>query len=136
LRRTLSIVALLVVIGMGRVHAAEADKKGDAFLGAWSGTWTGGSDGSFEMTISKGTDGKLAGSITPSPNNGETYSADFQTVVVEDQKLTATFDSPDGAAVVTMTGALEGGAAKGTYGVREKQQGTEVESGTWTVKKK
>ena len=142
MRRTCSVVvSLLVVFGLAPLAQAQAkgekaDKKTDAFLGTWSGSWTGGSDGTLEMTISKGTDGKLAGSITPSPANGDSFTATFKSVAVEDQKLTATFDSPDGGAVATLTGTLEEGGAKGSYNLKEKSQGSVVETGTWTAKKK
>ena len=136
MRRILSVVALLAVVGLAGQAQAGSDKKGDGFVGTWSGTWTGGSEGSFEMTISKGTDGKLGGSITPSPVSGETYTSSFRTVEVEDKTLKATFDSPDGAAEASITGTLDGATAKGTYSLKEKSQGTVVETGTWSVKKK
>jgi len=138
LRRTLSVVvSLLVVFGLGQLAQAQSkDKKADAFLGTWSGSWTGGSDGILELTISKGADGTLGGSITPSPSHGDSFTATFKSVVVEDQKLTATFDSPDGGAEATLTGTLEEGAAKGAYTLKEKSQGSVVETGTWTAKKK
>src|SRR5687768_17404240 len=51
--------ALLIAPGA----AARADA--DAVVGTWEGTWTGSSTGKLEMTISKGADGKLSGSVSP-----------------------------------------------------------------------
>lgn len=138
MRRTGPVVlSLLVVFGLAPLAQAQAkDKKADGFLGTWSGSWTGGSEGSLELTISKGADGKLAGSITPSPSNGDSFTATFTSVTVEDQKLTATFDSPDGGAEATLTGTLGEGAAQGAYSLKEKSQGSVVETGSWTARKK
>ena len=134
--RAFSLTALLLLAGAAGLVAAAPDKKADAFLGTWSGTWTGGSEGALDMTLSKGADGKLAGSITASPNAGEAFTAEFKSVTIEGQAVTATFEMPDGAAVGTLTGTFADGAGKGTYTLREKQQGTEVETGAWSVKKK
>jgi len=140
LRKSLAVVvSSLVIVGLGQLAQAQAkdkDKKADAFVGTWSGSWTGGSEGTLELTISKGTDGKLGGSITPSPNSGDSFTATLKTVVVEDKKLTATFDAPDGGAEATLTASLEEGGAKGSYTLKEKSQGSVVETGTWTAKKK
>ena len=142
MRKSLAVVvSSLMIVGLGQLAQAQAkgekaDKKADAFVGTWSGSWTGGSEGTLELTISKGTDGTLGGSITPSPANGDSFTATLKSVVVEDKKLTATFDSPDGGAEATLTGTLEDGGTKGSYTLKEKSQGSVVETGTWTAKKK
>jgi hypothetical protein len=139
LRRIVGIlVSVLLVAGM--VAAAQAQSqskdKADGFVGTWAGSWTGGSEGTLELTISKGADGRLGGSITPSPASGDTFTATFKTVSIAEGQLTATFDSPDGGAEATLTGGLEAGAAKGAYTLKEKSQGSVVETGTWTAKRK
>jgi hypothetical protein len=127
---------LVAAAGLGQVALANQEetpsaKDDRAYLGTWSGTWTGGSAGRFEMTISRDASGKLSGSITPSP-----YAASFQSLVVENGKLTAAFQPPDGEVRVTMAGTLEGVGCKGTYDVLDRSQGSVVESGSWTAKKK
>jgi hypothetical protein len=132
---------LVAAAGLGQVALANQEetpsaKDDSAYLGTWSGTWTGGSAGRFEMTISRDASGKLSGSITPSPENGAPYTASFQSLVVENGKLTAAFQPPDGEVRVTMAGTLEGVGCKGTYDVLDRSQGSVVESGSWTAKKK
>ena len=128
------LFAVALVVG---AQAQSKDKdKGAGFVGTWAGSWTGGSEGTLEFTISKDQDGKLAGSITASPASGDTFTAAFKTVAVEGGQLTATFDSPDGGAEATMTGGIEAAGPKGAYSLKEKTQGQVVETGTWTAKKK
>jgi hypothetical protein len=146
LRNWAMVVAVLVMAAPGagaqsKDKDAKADKvvkaeKAEAFVGTWSGSWTGGSDGTLELTIAKGADGKLGGSITASPASSDTFTASFKTAAVEGGKLTATFDSPDGGAEATLIGELEAGVAKGAYTLKEKAQGSVVETGTWSAKKK
>jgi len=128
MRRLLPVVMLVAAAGLGQDDSA--------YLGTWSGTWTGGSAGRFEMTISRDASGKLSGSITPSPENGATYTASFQSLAVENGKLTAAFRPPDGEVGVTLAGTVEGAECKGTYDVLDRNQGSVVESGSWTAKKK
>lgn len=140
MRKALSIVLLVAVAAfVPLAHANQKEAKGaddSAFLGTWSGTWTGGSAGTFEMTVSRDASGKLSGSITPSPETGTPYTASFRSAVVEKGTLTATFDPPNGEVRVTLIATVEGAASKGTYEVYDKNQGSGVESGSWTAKRK
>jgi hypothetical protein len=88
------------------------------------------------MTISKGAGGKLSGSISPTPDQGEGYTVAFKTVEVTSGKLTVKFEDPSGEADIILTGSAEGKSAKGTYSVRQKGDGSEVDSGSWTLTKK
>ncbi len=141
MRRTLPVVMLVAAAGLGQVALANQEetpsaKDDSAYLGTWSGTWTGSSAGRFEMTISRDASGKLSGSITPSPDNGAPYTSSFQSLVVENGKLTAAFQPPGGEVGVTMAGTVAGAACKGTYDVQDKSQGSVVESGSWNATKK
>ena len=140
MRRTLPVVLLVAAAGLGSLALSNQKEttgaNESAFLGTWSGTWTGGSAGRFEMTISRDASGKLSGSITPSPENGATYTSSFQSLVVENGKLTASFRPPDGEVGVTMAGTVEGAECRGTYDVLDRSQGSVVESGSWTARKK
>jgi hypothetical protein len=141
MRRTLAVVMLVAAAGLGQLALANQKettgaKDDSAFLGTWSGTWSGGSAGRFEMTISRDANGKLSGSITPSPENGAPYTSSFQSLVVENGKLTARFQPPDGQVGVSMTATVEGAECKGSYDVYEKSNGSGVESGSWAAKKR
>jgi hypothetical protein len=143
-RKTFSVVLLVAMAALGgSAVAAPADQKDgksaskdSAFLGTWSGTWTGGSSGRFEMTLSQDAGGKLSGSISPTSDNGGSYTSQFQSVVVEAGTLTAKFQPPDGQVDVTLKATVEGAESKGTYAAHEKSQDMDVDSGTWTAKKK
>ena len=140
MRQVFSVVLLVAVAGLvplAHANPQEAKDGDDSpFLGTWAGTWTGGSSGTFEMTVAKDANGKLSGRISPTPEGGGPYTAAFRSVVVEGGKLTATFDPPDGEVRVTLTATVEGATSKGTYEVYDKNQGGGVESGSWTAKKK
>jgi len=135
MRRLLPVVMLVAAAGLGPLALASQKettgaKDESAYLGTWSGTWSGGSAGRFEMTISRDASGKLSGSITPSPENGAPYTSPFQSLAVENGKLTVAFRPPDGEVGVTMAGTVEGGECKGTYDVLDRSQGSVVESGS------
>ncbi len=134
-----AFLAILLIAGFVLLAAPEAlsgtDDK-DAFVGTWEGTWNGGSTGHVGMTFSKSADGKLAGSISPKPDQGDGYTVSFKSVEVISGKLTVKFEDPNGENEITLTGSLEGKSAKGTYSVKQKGDGSEVDAGSWTVTKK
>jgi hypothetical protein len=135
----ISLFVILFIAAVALLATQEATARpddSDAFVGTWEGTWTGGSSGKFGMTISKGAGGKLSGSISPTPDQGEGYTVAFKTVEVTSGKLTVKFEDPSGEADIILTGSAEGKSAKGTYSVRQKGDGSEVDSGSWTLTKK
>ena len=68
-------------------------------LGTWTGTWEGSGSGGFELTLEKGADGALRGSV--SVTGEPTYKATLKTVALEGAVLTATYYStPDDRAEV------------------------------------
>jgi hypothetical protein len=110
---------------------------GEQFLGTWSGSWEGGGSGSggFELTLEKGKDGAVSGrvSVTGEP----TYKAAFKALSFEGKKMSAKYDfPPDEGVEVTLGASFDGNTATGTWFVREKANGNEVASGTWTVSRK
>jgi hypothetical protein len=88
------------------------------------------------MTITKGADGKLTGSLTAHPTEGDGYTTKFKSVDVTGDKLTVKLADPDDEVEITIQGALDPAAMKGSYSVRSKGQGEEVDGGTWEAKKK
>ena len=135
----LSFSAAVLIAAFGVFAALTAAAGVDdsaAFIGAWQGTWSGDSSGKFEMNITKGSAGKLSGSISPKPNDGDGYTVEFKTVEVASGKLTAKFEDPGGEVEIMLTGSAEGKSAKGTYTVRQKSDGSQAETGSWTATRK
>lgn len=138
-QRQISLFAILFIAGVSLLSVQEVAARpddSDAYVGTWEGTWTGGSSGKVGMTIAKGTGGKLSGSITPTPDQGDGYTVSFKSVEVVSGKLTLKFEDPNGENEITLIGSADGKSAKGTYSVRQKGDGSEVDTGTWTVTKK
>ena len=135
----LSLLAILFITGVVLLAASAATARpddSDVFVGTWEGTWTGGSTGKVGMTFSKGAGGKLAGSISPKPDQGDGYTVSFKSVEMISGKLTVKFEDPNGENEITLVGSVAGKSAKGTYSVKQKSDGTEVDTGSWEVTKK
>ena len=96
--------------------------------------WEGSGSGGFELTLEKGADGALRGSV--SVTGEPTYKATLKTVALEGAVLTATYDfTPDDRAEVALEATFDGNAASGTWVLREKASGSEAARGTWSVKR-
>jgi hypothetical protein len=133
--------AAVVVIGLillSAAAAAQAPQKATEkdLIGTWSGKYGGGTTGSYEMTITKAADGKLGGSVSPKPDVGEPYTTPFNSVVFAEGKATLKCFDPPGEVEITLEATVEGTALKGTYVVRARADGTEVDRGTFTGTKK
>jgi len=138
-RLKVSLLAGILIVGFGGVKGQRATASIDdltAFIGAWEGSWSGDSSGKFQMTIAKSAAGKLSGSISAKPDDGDQYTAEFKTIDVNSGKLTAKFEDPNGDVEVTITGSFEGKSLKGTYTVRQKSDGTQLDTGSWTATRK
>jgi hypothetical protein len=119
------------------VAAAQAPKATEKdLIGTWAGKYTGTSSGSYEMTINRDAEGKLSGSVSPKPDDGEPYTTPFNTIKFADGKATLTCFDPPGQIEITVEATLEGSSLTGTYVVRAKADGSEVERGTLTGTKK
>ena len=137
LKRVVAVLGLALAASWGVALAAEkGSAKGQELAGAWSGSWTGGSAGRFELTLVKESSGAYSGSISVTREDGQGYLANLDEVQVEGTSFSTSFKAPDASAAVTLKGGLEGGALKGTYSIHETQNGTEVESGTFTAERK
>jgi hypothetical protein len=134
-RRTLTICVAALMMAFGPAAAQQSGVEGTAsdFVGTWIGTWEGGGSGGFELTLEKGEAGKLGGrvSVTGEP----TYKATLKTVAFNGNKMTATYDfPPDPNIGITLEATFDGKAASGTWAARQSG-GSDVASGTWTVKR-
>ena len=132
----LCVIALLTCVSYARQAEPKKTSGAGDVVGIWNGTWEGGSTGKFEMTISKGPDGKLTGTLAAHPEGGDGYTTGFKSVDVSGGKLTVTLEDPQGEVRITLEGSLDSTGMKGSYSVRTKAQGEEVEGGTWQAKKK
>ena len=132
-----SVVTALVMLAtvwfagqFGVALAADADQ----YVGTWKGTWEGaGAGGRFDLTIAKGSDGKLAASVSVGSDMGD-YNAKFSTVTITGDKLAGAYDyPPDLQGEVTITGAFEPKDAIGTWSLGAKgKPGGQAIAGTWT----
>jgi hypothetical protein len=136
MRKSLFVVLSLLCFCLAGLAQAQKNSSEKNLIGAWTGSWTGGSNGTFEMTITKDADGKLGGSVTPKPEGGESYTSSFKSVALADGKVTMKLEDPGGEAEITLEATLDGSALKGTYSVRIKADGNEADRGTITASKK
>jgi hypothetical protein len=132
-------VAVLLLIGLwatARVGVALA-ADGDQYVGTWKGTWEGaGAGGRFDLTFARGSDGKLAASVSVGTDMGD-YSAKFSTVTAAGDKLAGAYDyPPDAQGEVTIAGSFDAKNASGTWSLGAKgQPGGQAIAGTWKVSK-
>ncbi len=133
MRKTIFVSLIVLVFGCF-VYAQSKSDGGSA--GTWSGTWTGGSAGKFEMTIKKEADGKLSATLTATPDQGDGYTVNFKFVEANGNKLTMKFDDPSGEVEGTLQAVVEGSTVKGDYSIRAKANGEEVDKGTFTASRK
>lgn len=116
--------------------AEKQDTSDNKLVGKWEGTWTGGSTGKFVMTFSKNADGKLSATLIATPDQGEPNTMETKSVEQTAEKLKIKFEGEGAEIQVFLEATFEGHTLKGSYSVRNKAQGDEVESGTWSAAKK
>ncbi len=133
-----TILGLIVLLSLSINSPGFSGQSGanDKLVGKWAGSWTGGSSGKFEMSITKDDAGKLTAAMNITPEQGEPSTLQSKSLTHNGDKLTMTCESPDGEAQVILEGAIEGTSLKGTYSVRNKASGEELEKGSWTASKK
>jgi|ERR1700722_1918497 hypothetical protein len=131
-----AIVMLAIVWAAGQIGVAAA-ADGDQYIGIWKGTWEGaGAGGRFDLTLSRGSDGKLAASVSVGTDMGD-YNAKFSTLTLTGDKLAGAYDyPPDPQGEVTITASFEPKDAIGTWSLGAKgKPGAQAIAGTWKVKK-
>ena len=126
---------IILIFGASIVAYAQSRSGADA-TGTWSGSWTGGSNGKFEMTIKKDADGKLSATLSGTPDQGESYTIHSTSIEFNGSKMTMKFEGPDGEAEAKVQAVIEGASMKGDYSIRAKASGEEVEKGTFTASRK
>jgi len=135
MRKKMFVSLIILIFGVGYVAYAQSKSDADA-TGTWSGSWTGGSTGKFEMTIKKDAEGKLSATLSGKPDQGESYTIHSTSIESNGSKLTMNFEGPDGEAVATVQAVIEGESMKGEYSIRSKAGGEEVDKGAFTAARK
>ena len=132
-----AVVALMMLAGIWAAAqfgvAAAAD--GDQYVGTWKGTWEGGgAGGRFDLTLARGTDGKLAASVSVGSDMGD-YAANLRTLTLIGTKLAGAYDfPPDPQNEVTLDGSFDPKTATGTWSLGPKgQTGGQAIAGSWKV---
>lgn len=136
MRNKLILGFVLLVCGLVMGMSAQARDNAKDFVGTWTGTWTGGSSGAVEIKLSLDASGKLTGEITPKPDGGDSYTVPLQIIGLTENKLTMKLTDPSGEAEITLGVTVEGSTLKGSYAVKVKADGGEVDRGTLTTTKK
>jgi hypothetical protein len=136
MRRAASgMIGLLVFCAALGAQAPKATEKD--LIGLWAGRYDGGSGGgTFEMTIARDAQGKLGGNVSPKSDSGESYTVPLTTVQFADGKATLKCPDSSGEAEVTVDVTIEGTGMKGTFIVRARSDGSELDRGTVTASKK
>ena len=125
----------LITIALQMAHGAE-----EGYLGTWKGHWDGGGgSGSFEMTLMRALDGKLAGGVKVGTDFGG-YTAQFTHLEVAGGNLHATYDYPSELpGEVTLNAKLDATRAKGDWVLRAKSGASDPSAagidGTFAISK-
>jgi hypothetical protein len=112
---------------------------GDPFLGSWAGSWTGqdGSSGHFTLTLQRGADGKLGGSIavTQDGGAGADYTSPLKNTAFAGDRFTAAYEPPDGQSEITLKGtfAAKSGDGDWSLGAKAQPSAAPFASGSWKV---
>jgi hypothetical protein len=128
-----------VIFGASICAALAAD--GDQYLGSWAGTWAGqdGSSGHFQLTLQRGADGKLAGSIAVSQDGGagSDYTSALKNAAFAGDKFTAAYEPPDGQSEINMKGTFGAKSGDGDWALGAKNQASNppLAAGTWKISK-
>jgi hypothetical protein len=127
------LIGLWAAAQVGVAFAAD----GDQYVGTWKGTWEGaGAGGRFDLTFARGSNGKIAASVSVGTDMGD-YTAKFSAVTMAADKLAGAYDyPPDAQGEVTIAGSFDAKNATGTWSLGAKgQPGGQAIAGTWKVSK-
>jgi hypothetical protein len=136
-----SAVWLLAIICFAALVAPARAADGDQYLGTWSGTWAGAdnSTGRFQLSLERGSDGKLTGSIAVSQDGGggSDYTAKLKNAAFAGDKFTAAYEPPDGQSEISMKGTFgpKGGDGDWSLGAKDQPSNPAVATGTWKIAK-
>ena len=140
MRKIMAFFLLLASITLGTAVTPVLAADGDQYLGSWAGTWNGqdGSSGHFTLTLQRGGDGKLGGSIAVTQDGGGgDYSSPLKNTAFAGDKFTAAYEPPDGQSEITLKGTFAAKTGDGDWSLGAKAQPTAAPfaSGTWKIVK-
>jgi hypothetical protein len=127
------LVLLWAAAAINRAAAADDDQ----YVGTWKGGWEGGGgSGRFDLTVVRGSDGKLSAMVSVGTDMGD-YNAAFRRVAFAGDTLKGAYDyPPDGQGEVIVTGTFSLKTATGTWSLGAKGQPDQsMAAGTWKVSK-
>lgn len=124
--KTFGLLAVLLLLGFFSVQAQTAPD----FVGKWVGTFEGASSGNCELLLARDASGKLTGTVTVIPADGNRYPVDLKTVTVEGNAFKAAYNDPGDGDEVTMEATRADNELKGTW----KADGGAA-TGTWQMKR-
>jgi hypothetical protein len=132
---------LLSSIWLGGLAAPAIAADGDQYLGTWSGTWRGDdSSGHFQLTLERGSEGKVTGSIAVSQDGGggSDYTAKLKSAGFIGDKFAAAYEPPDGQSQVNLKGTFTPQGADGDWsvGAKDQPESPAATAGTWKITKK
>jgi hypothetical protein len=132
---------LLASVCLGASASPVLAADGDQYVGSWAGTWAGtdGSSGRFQLTLQRGSDAKITGSIAVSQDGGggSDYTAPLKNAAFAGDKFTAAYEPPDGQSEITMKGTFGAKAGDGDWSLGPKNQPSAppFAGGTWKISK-
>ncbi len=135
------VLLLLAVLGLGAHTRPASAADGDQYLGKWNGTYRGENAlGRFVLTLERGSDGTLTGSITVSDDAGGAadYTSTLKSAAFAGNSFSAAYEPPgDGQTEVSLKGVFNPTGADGDWSVNAKAQpaAAALAMGTWKVVK-
>lgn len=124
----LLLLAFVLSLPLAAQTTASAADNAAAFIGKWAGTYDGAASGKCEMNILRKADGQYEGSIVVIPVDESRYTIQFKTLIIEGNKLKASYNEPGENTPISLEGTLSGDTLKGTY-----QTNNGEATGTWTM---
>jgi hypothetical protein len=127
----LTLLAVLLFVGSLSSQAQTTASSSTDYIGKWVGTFEGASSGQCELQLARDASGKLTGTVTVIPADGNRYPIDLKTVATEGNTFKAAYNDPGDGDEVTMeatrtadelkgTWSADGGAATGTWQMKRE----------------
>lgn len=139
MRKSLTLFAALLACTAWLVELGIAAQPagGEQYVGTWSGTWEGGGgSGRFDLTIERGSDGKIGGGVSVGEPTGN-YVAKFKSISFDGNKLSARYDyTPNTQTEIVLAATFTDGGADGAWSMVPQAQEMVLANGTWKVSKK
>ncbi|HYK90417.1 MAG TPA: hypothetical protein VE398_16705 [Acidobacteriota bacterium] len=126
-----SILAVILMSALQAAFPADERLDDEKYAGRWDGTYASdGGTGNVTLTFSKDGEGKWHATVRYTNEGGE-QTAELKELQLNGTKFTGKLSSPDGGAVITLEGELQGSRLEGTYSVSEQGSTEVAEKGTW-----